>query len=414
MKLRSLFLASLAAMAMVSCSNEDDQIIDNGGNVEKNAVMQLGISFPNTVTRAATSDGTDEGTKSEQNINNISVVLVYEDGFKQLENFSANKSGDFTIDGKKVITKEFSAIPGSATAYVYINPTEDITVSNYETVTATAEDALDGILKGAAQESNFYMTGISSKTEIKINTLNSIDANVSRIAAKLVESTNPETKYEIKDKKDNTAVIGSVNILEYTYANLNKSVLALNLTQTINSWFQACTFDKNNQFTYPTVDTNKKATNEEGTITYCLENNSETNATTIVYKAKVNIDGVAEGANFYIYKNVIYKTFNDLDDEFNKGLTQLGLSDSSTYSEFSKQGIEKYTGGICYYAAKIETAGTPSVASIVRNNWYKLSVNTVKNIGSPVPDGEDPLDPTLLKLNITVKDWAVNLNKFDL
>ena len=48
MKLRSLFLASLAAMAMVSCSNEDDQII----NVPEGetAQMRIALAFP-TPTR---------------------------------------------------------------------------------------------------------------------------------------------------------------------------------------------------------------------------------------------------------------------------------------------------------------------------------------------------------------------------
>ena len=59
MKLRSLFLASLAALAMVSCSNENDPAIDGGeANVEKKALLELGFAFPKTTeTRATTEAG---------------------------------------------------------------------------------------------------------------------------------------------------------------------------------------------------------------------------------------------------------------------------------------------------------------------------------------------------------------------
>ena len=43
MKLRSLFLAGLAVMAMASCSNEDDAIVNGGENAAKDAALQFPI-----------------------------------------------------------------------------------------------------------------------------------------------------------------------------------------------------------------------------------------------------------------------------------------------------------------------------------------------------------------------------------
>ena len=80
MKLRSLFLAGLAAMAMVSCSNEDDQIIDNGGvKLEENARMQFSIAFPTANSTRALDENDANGLTTEQNVKSIQLILKYED-----------------------------------------------------------------------------------------------------------------------------------------------------------------------------------------------------------------------------------------------------------------------------------------------------------------------------------------------
>lgn len=45
MKLRSLFLAGLAVMAMASCSNEDDAIVNGGENAAKDAHYNSQLVF---------------------------------------------------------------------------------------------------------------------------------------------------------------------------------------------------------------------------------------------------------------------------------------------------------------------------------------------------------------------------------
>lgn len=64
MKVRNLLLAGLAVAAMTACSNENDEIVDNGQvQGTENALIRLGISYP-TVTRA-TGD-TEDGLTTEQ------------------------------------------------------------------------------------------------------------------------------------------------------------------------------------------------------------------------------------------------------------------------------------------------------------------------------------------------------------
>ena len=84
---------------------------------------------------------------------------------------------------------------------------------------------------------------------------------------------------------------------------------------------------------------------------------------------------------------------------------QTALSDNSSYEDFNKYGIQKYTEGICYYRAEIKTGAE---TKIVHNNYYKLSVSKITELGDPgtnIPTPGDPL--TYLKLNITVAPWTV-------
>ena len=71
----------------------------------------------------------------------------------------------------------------------------------------------------------------------------------------------------------------------------------------------------------------------------------------------------------------------------------------------NKYGIQKYTKGICYYRAEIKTGAE---TKIVHNNYYKLSVSKITELGDPgtnIPTPGNPL--TYLKLNITVAPWTV-------
>ena len=85
MKLRSLFLAALAATAMVSCTNENDPI-DEGKQVEKNAMMQFRVSFGSLAsTRANETDSTATGSKEagldlEQKFSEALLIAAYEGG----------------------------------------------------------------------------------------------------------------------------------------------------------------------------------------------------------------------------------------------------------------------------------------------------------------------------------------------
>ena len=91
------------------------------------------------------------------------------------------------------------------------------------------------------------------------------------------------------------------------------------------------------------------------------------------------------------------------------------ITEETTREELSKLGIKKYNSGICYYEADIKTTlESQTTVSIMRNNWYKLTVKNIKEIGHPTP-AKDPEDKdTKLVVETTINPWTIQINDFDL
>ena len=71
-----------------------------------------------------------------------------------------------------------------------------------------------------------------------------------------------------------------------------------------------------------------------------------------------------------------------------------------------------YQGRCYYYANIIHTNGA---RAMVRNHWYRLSINSLTGLGTPVFDPDSPFDPTRpvdndweLNSNITIRSWTVH------
>lgn len=112
------------------------------------------------------------------------------------------------------------------------------------------------------------------------------------------------------------------------------------------------------------------------------------------------------------------------------GIIITELDDIKNGGEYSKPaagetvGVEYFQGGVCYYNILIrhDDAITGTMAhgkyGVVRNNWYTLTINSVKQPGTPwIPDKTDPTEPekpgennddaeAYLSVNITVNPWT--------
>ena len=103
----------------------------------------------------------------------------------------------------------------------------------------------------------------------------------------------------------------------------------------------------------------------------------------------------------------IYKNWADMKADF------AGLSETEGDAEYLKNNdIVKYEDGLCYYEAPIQhtTAG----CSIIRNNWYQLTVQTVKDLGWSTSTPPNPKSDTKLTIKANIQPWTVNINNIEL
>lgn len=411
MKLKSLFLASLAAMAMVSCSNDNDPINADGGNGEKNALVQFSMSFP----AGAMTKATDVNLPAEQEFTNLNFYIKYKNEV-QVETFTKSNftatGNTYTLDAT-IVAKAAEGV----TYYVVMNPDNaglptSTTPKFNEVIDGGYDKSMDALLDNIAESNKFVMTG-SSTGNILANQINNVTVRVSRVAAKLQEQT-PTTPFTVAGKSASDGATLKIRFDNYTYANLNtKANLFGNDPYTTNAtYFQALA--NSPLFSAYHAKAIGAAPNN---ITYCMAN-AATTPTQVIYQATALWDGEIQGATFYVYKDIAYRTFDKLNTGYGPvdlSAHPISLSEASTAAQFAKYGIQKFVDGKCYYIQDIKTtAESTTTSTIARNNVYQLTVTSVSSWGLPEVIPPTPAMQTLLTLQVVQDPWTVNVNNFPL
>lgn len=439
MKVRNLLLAGLAVAAMTACSNDIDEIVDNGVQTPtEEATMKLYIDFANLGTRA---DGNATGDKVvgedvEWNVNGstITVVLKYPNSNQDIVIKNLSPVTEGAGDAKKYATAAFPVNAGTGvTVYAFINPNnlsiekgtdlENLTLTTPLALPTSGLDYLTGT-NGIAASNAFMMSGKVEGVTIQGGKEdNKASISVDRVAAKLDEGTAVNNSYETTVSYKNTGN-DKVNIkLEaFSYSNLTNNTYALNDSKAkscsasyLQSYFTQGTFPTDSKNDYRWI------TKADKNITYCLDNYGNNNPTKVHYKGKVFIGEKEISSDFYI--RAIYNTtsgtteyyfFEDLSalQTFYRGDTTIGnITAETSRTDLADLGIKRYTGGTCYYEANINTTlNEATTVSIMRNNWYKLNVSKINEIGAPTP-ALDPEDKTTkLIVETTINPWTVQIN----
>ena len=188
----------------------------------------------------------------------------------------------------------------------------------------------------------------------------------------------------------------------------------------------------------------KLVQNSGKNVEYCFENTMEKDAqlqgytTGLVLEASFipkednTIGGpIISGKTFFKYNDKYYadktnleavlpavKKLNNVDDENDE--TQR----NKLIGEYGNFGVKVFYKGLCYYHYWIRHAnnGTPTMGimefATVRNNVYKMTVNSVKQPGEPTPPvtPEHPDEETdvYLDVKVDVLPWIVRENSMDL
>lgn len=413
MKVRNLLLAGLAVAAMTACSNENDEIVNNGQvQGTENALIRLGISYP-TLTRAA--GDTEDGLVGEQLFKTAKVIVngdvhtyVYDD-FKP--STDPNEKGLYLKTGIPVSE-------GTASVYVILNLQGEPTTP-YANMTASAADytttSLDGLTNYVAKDGEFLMSnagGLVATTKVIAGQEATVKVNVERAAAKLMEQSKKEAFTNITPGTYNGKIL-NITLKKYSFVNLQKDTYVLaNTTPIASNFFQP--YDATNDtwgYATKVIVGNIQEETPAATknITYCLENKNVDNNTCVVYEAVATWDNEAEPATFYVTsENVVYQNFATLHEKFGNMLDASHLTADSKAADFRAAGvpIKMYEDGKCYYKADIYT-NTIANKTIVRNNVYKLNVSSITKLGDPTPTPTP--DAASLTLRVKVLPWTINL-----
>lgn len=452
MKLKSLFLTSMVALALGACSNATEEATTNDASAKGTMIFKFGVN--NTSSRAGEESGkTNVGTQAESQLNTVDVRVVAANGTVITNKFASTDfyPTSYSTDGYYTLRTPFEVPAGTATIFVSVN--ESNTAENSVDL-ATSYTSLDALkATGSIADvtaSNFKMTGSNKVKVIAGETVNGT-VTVDRVTAKLEERTSKDAftvTTPVNLGKDQTSTPIKVRFTNYTYVNLTQQYNNFaSTTFPTFTYLQSCGIaDKQNDFNMDDatgsnlIGANAKAITGEivanaenyyDNKTYCLENvanaanTSTSKETSIVYKAQIqfaNADGTYSDCTSDCYvvtknrKATFYKSFKEMDDDNNNIYSRAyGFNGTQNYAAFAAKGVQKYVKGVCYYTHAIQTVSpAPAVDKIVRNNWYILSVNSVRQLGTPVPNPVDPTTGTLLDLNILINPWTYQLNSFNL
>ena len=454
MKLRNLFFASVALAGLFSaCSNEMDEVVDNATNAG-DAFMSVGFSFPSATNTRANGDQ-EVGDKSEQSFSNIALVIVNAANTTVLEakilpasEFTPNGGTGGAADGNdKIYLSNKVQVTAQKTAvnvYVFVNPTAAISALTKDapfepkmiyTAAAGENETLE-----IAKTNNFLMSNMENvSTPITGTSTNptAIKVKVERVSAKLMEQSKKlafDTKYEVgTTKKDLT-----IKLEKFAYTNLNKTSFILR--QTNDGYFVDTNFDRNSTaddfFYYNASSATTTGYNfigmngTDASTRYCLENTTKAdlqytnNTTGVIYQAKAIWAGETEAKSFYTYVGNVYFDFASLKAAYELANGENTLDTQANVEAQKVVGVAFYKDGICYYRTMIkhdpqDTYLGKMEFGVVRNNVYKLSVNSIKGLGQPViPSTDEPDEPNAdeaqLNLTVVVTPWTVRDNNFDL
>ena len=443
MKVKNLLLAGLAVAAMTACSNDIDEIVDNGVQAPtgEQATMRINFAVPAIGdTRAVADGGKHEGTPVESAITTATIVLDY--GANKIivkDNLSLTGAADQTSKVIAASTPAFEVTAGSgSTIYAFVNPSDDLrkkinvakSTADFQALHIGAQslpqDGLDYLVSSIAKDNNFLMSGSIGGVKIDAGSIeNTETVTVNRVSAKLDEQTSAETPFKfstptvtVKGDKEWLAV----KFIGHSYSNLLKDSYVLSDD---NSWTGENPYLQAYKSGYKWITS---------PITYCLENkvggdwnSAKETATNVHYKAQVYYaSGDEKNPTYTKAETFFVKTSTSYDDQNNATEIQTiyknwadmkadfsGLSETEGNAEYLKNNdIVKFVNGECYYEAPIQhaTAG----CSIIRNNWYKLTVTNVKDLGWPTDVPPTPKADTKLTVKANIEPWSININNIEL
>lgn len=350
-----------------------------------------------------------------------------------------------------------------------------LTQADYENKTLTDNDGY--AINNAFLMTNADAAPVITPTEKndKTNPV-TVSVRVERTAAKVTyHAVKTNNAYEVKNDKDQK--VADVQISDYKVINMRseayylrrvgttKGNVVLGAPEADGKYVIEPAFDKKTKYVaadwdaYYKDETSYTALSKETSdskLAYCLENTAlqqqqwKGYLTGVSFQATYtpaagSITGTIANGTFYRYGGDLFATLEALVKFYNSDWTSgtkdnlvadvlniksaenvdaylEALADNS--EDLSALGVDYFKNGVCYYTYyirhnnnnKSQEMGVMEFA-IVRNNVYKLSINSVSRLGTPgdKPDPEEPGESgkAALNVNVQVLPWTVRENEID-
>lgn len=447
MKSKLFATVMVAGALLASCSKETnfggESSVPEG--IPTYASVTVSVNNPGTrATRAASQMGEKEISKVD--------ILIFDKG-GVLETYAKDitpesGTGNYTAKNIKTTT-------GEKTVYAVANNLvsgikQGMTLTAFEQLSYEAAKA-DGVTHKVdvpiAKASNFLMFGKTEATltEQEPDTPNKVSLTVTRAAAKsqllfknvqASDSFQPENVALTFD--DASTQLAQLQPTMYVVAPAQSTGTVTpwddNYTSQAANWIAAREkdFDKNNDSEMITVveyshylSENINATPLMNTTTCMLV---RVKATPTTWS---DDGGTQQGSTFYAlvkFTSDTDKTFETIDSYYgiykDEATAQTVLDSGALQADpdKAKYGIVAFTDGYCYYRLNLRdmTQATSAARySVLRNNFYKVTVTEINNLGwnNPGdlvdPDDNTPVETeTSLEVTITVADWTdVDMNE---
>ncbi|NDV58281.1 Mfa1 family fimbria major subunit [Bacteroides sp. 519] len=440
-------------MGLTSCSNNNEFSGEYKIVAGDPTAMELAITAPRALQGRAADDG--NATDAEVEMNDVNVLIYAEtsiDGFYILEQNVALKRNDFKVDREYPDTymmdgSKITTTTGNKRIYILMNypgvfpelnsPLSDLAKVVY-TLTATNSLSSNGLAMASTEAKQAKL--VVETTPGTTPAANVVTVSVKRMVAKVTVQEDIT-----RDGAGKITTLGGVfTNLQFALGNINKKTYAIqnrvgttpNIVVHDTNWenyvagdFFTISSYLPNSTEYFAVDANT-ATALTAKAVYVPENTTKTynvngdNLTYVSVRAQYapayfcNASGASKGANTAVKS---FWTVVKADGSIYFFDVEADATTFSTANAGSTKSTE-YKSGLCYYRAYLNKTGAPdahipgSVAAkfdVLRNNYYKVTINSIKAPGKPVDEAEVTEDTSLI-VNVEVETWSNVADGYDL
>lgn len=437
MKTKSIFAAMVALCLLAGCNKEDNPNGPVPDGTKTYAAFTVKVNTMG-VTRA---DGDGNAVEAEQKIAKLDL-FIFSGGVLET-------TGSVTLDNNNTGTTTLQTTTGTKDIIAVANPTGEMTAAVGSTQKAFEEKVIattSGDNSTIAPENAFVMVG--KKPDAVITQQDEAGAKSNPVAITVTRAT-AKVQMKYKDVPVAEKVAATFGDPRFTLAQGNTKMFIYRadgaVTPSGNSADQADVNPKDGTYDHLTplktedyVDNDFKVAGEDynhefAKSCYTAENVNQApntgNSTFVMIRLKCTPTAVENGTaltNGTFFMAVEYTTSEHKVVKSYEYKYFASNADASKWISDNSKGDTwapaEYKNGNCYYRLNIRDireTDVPKRYSVLRNNYYKVNITQIDDMGSNTPGGLVPEDPetpletsTHISASITIEAWTtVDMNE---